>query len=374
MTASTDGLRFFYKNRTDNLLYVRSVTNAWDFAASDREYTVNLNSAVMADVTFGSFTFSHDGVYAIFCGYVTSDGRGCLVRVRMSEPWDVTTASVLETAYPFGSGGYLFGVAVNEEENVLFLYKSQSTLGDASGMFYSYQLGDKEVPSPFATERYADQAVSAAVAPLADTNWVRQAVSAAVDTYKPMTMWAAGSLYVHNATGELFKCDIIDSKWTTGTTVYGFRGASGDPDTQTLRYNWGDSWRYIEYNPYTGLVRQNASDIYGNHWSTWGYQAAGLDPTVAGTVLTNMVGTDQYGNHQQWHFTAKTETPEGTPYDRFATTGEVARVVSAAFGGALSGEVYDFPEDSDLAKAVADIVRVLGGSVTNSAAAAEEVE
>ena len=149
------------------------------------------------------------------------------------------------------------------------------------------------------------------------------------DTYKPTTMWAADSLYVHNATGELFKCDIVNSKWTTGTTVYSFRDATGDPDTQTLRYNWGDAWRYIEYNPYTGLVRQNAADIYGNHWSTWGYQAAGLDPTVAGTVLTNMVGADQYGNHQQWHFTAKTETPGGTPYDRFATTGEVATAIAA---------------------------------------------
>ena len=58
---------------------------------------------------------------------------------------------------------------------------------------------------------------------------------------------------------------------------------------------------------------------------------------------------------------------------------QVTRLIGAVkevggLKGAISGETYDFPEDRDLAKAVADIVRVLGGSVTNSAAAAEEVE
>ena len=423
MAVSTDGTRFFYKGKTSSTLYVRDVTNAWDFAALDHEEQINLNSTIASGITFGSFTFSSDGRYAIFCGF--SGSVGYLFRVRMSNPWDVSTAIVLEQAKMFNDGGYIFGVAVNEADDVLFLYKSGSSDGTGSGKFYSYQLGDKVTPSPFATQRYVADSVSNEVSTVtavipssasatnmlvasdelndyATTNWV-------INVIKPTRIYNAAGTDALDDKGQLFTSQFFrggywEGTWYQGGTLSGRLYYIGvDQTAHTWVY-------YVDGTLKTWIRLYSNGNIIVNNESavTPSPVQSNIDPTDSESGRL-MAGEYTWGTKGTFRYIPQSVQMLSDPYAHFALESVPDRVYTNtlyAVGDLVSysnkayrcttkistaeewtpahwteiptldsispefnpfaGELYDFSSNSNLVRAVEDIIRALGGSVTNS--------
>jgi len=180
---------------------------------------------------------------------------------------------------------------------------------------------------PVLAQKASQAEVAVAVAPLAETNWVMQTVSAAVEGHKVLQVWADGDSYIHNATGELFKSSLSGNYFTIDGTVMPFYKMTGS------RYRYkggGNSASDYLYDPDTGEL------IYAAFDKARAYCTPHLDPTVEGTDL-NPQAVSNAG--VTISFTPKAVYLESVPYDRFATTSEVATAIAAIPAPDLSGLV-----------------------------------
>ena len=132
MAFSADGKKFYYKAGTDNMLYCRNLTTAFDFStmSATDDASVNLNG--FDEVTWRDFTFAPDGLNMVA---TSGDGTGTVHMFSLTEAWNIESiAQRTSQKQLFSSGAYLNAVVLNDTGTKMIVFNG----GDNN--FYGYTL------------------------------------------------------------------------------------------------------------------------------------------------------------------------------------------------------------------------------------------
>ena len=114
MSLSSDGGKFFHKQRDGAVLYCRTLHTPFDISAfSESEVVnVNLNTITGESLTWRGFYFSPNGLNMV--ATANSDvGAGSVHKFTLSEAWNITTLSRTSQKQLFDSGAAPTAVVVN---------------------------------------------------------------------------------------------------------------------------------------------------------------------------------------------------------------------------------------------------------------------